>query len=135
MLRFDDNDLVWCKTYEWPGNVRELRHRIEQYVFHDGCRRLRDVLPPQRGLFSATPPPLGTAGELVARAVELEVHAILSGDSPPFETPRNYLAKYRRLVTSALREVRDRCNLTPDQIQRLFPEAKDPVSTISRWRQ
>ena len=108
VLRFDDEDLAWCKTYEWPGNVRKLRHRIEQYVFHDGFRRLRDVLPPQRGLTNAAPPPLATAAELVERAVELEVHAALNGGNSPFGTPNDYLARFRQLVTSAFREVRDR---------------------------
>ena len=134
VLRFDEDDITWCKTQAWPGNVRELRHCIDQYVFYDGHRRLKDVLAPQRGFPSSATPLPCTVGELVARAVELEVLTVLNGNAAPFGTPSEYLARFREHVTSAFREVKDRCNLTPEQIHRLFPEAKDPVSTISRWR-
>jgi transcriptional regulator with GAF, ATPase, and Fis domain len=134
VLRFDDEDLAWCGTYDWPGNVRELVLRVEQYVFYDGHRRLGDVVPPQRAVSDPTKAIHGTPRELVTRAVELELQAVLAGDSPAFGTPSDYLDRFRQLVTSAFREVKDRNALTPAQIQRLFPDAKDPVSTISRWR-
>lgn len=135
VLHFEDEDLDWCRSYTWPGNVRELAHRINQYVFHDGHRRLCDVLPVHHGFTGPGQPHHGTTRGLVLRAVELELQAVLDGNSPPFAQPSDFLTRFRDLVTWAFREVKDRRGLTPGQIQQLFPGAKDPVSTISRWRQ
>jgi hypothetical protein len=64
----------------------------------------------------------------------MEIQSVLNGGSPGFGTPSNYLSHFRELATTAFLAVKDRLGLTPAQIQRLFPDAKDPVSTISRWR-
>ncbi len=81
VTQLTNDDLQWCQEYDWPGNVRELRQRLELYVFYNGQRRLRDVMPPQRPFDSPAVPSMSAASvdSIIGAAVQRHLDEMLQG--------------------------------------------------------
>jgi hypothetical protein len=131
-----DEDVSWCESYEWPGNVRELRQRLDLYVYHNGHRRLADVMPPQPAFVSVPGSTVREEGveALVGQAVHLYLRKALAGEITPPGQPQKLVTYFQQLVKSAVFEFRSAHRLNKDDLIRLFPDAQDAVSTLGRWR-
>lgn len=132
--RFDESDLRWCESYEWPGNIRELRRRTELYVYHDGYRRLQEVMP-TTSLESATVRAGETPAEvLVEDAVRQYLDDVLDGNEIAPGQPKSLLSHFQRYVKHAVYRFKANRRLTRDELSTLFPDARDAETTIGRWR-
>lgn len=135
-----EEDLHWCKEYHWPGNVRELRQRLDLYVYYNGHRRLKEVLPVHGDALTATAVSGSSGGALesppllVQEAVNRYLQAVLDGRRPAPNQPQYLLAEFRDMVTAAVYRFKSERHLSRDQLQAMFPAAKDAESTIGRWK-
>lgn len=136
VIHLTDEDIVWSESYDWPGNVRELRQRLDLYVYHNGHRRLHDVMPPQRGF--VRPPGSDEreegAEQFIGKAVHLYLARVLAGEAAPPGQPQKLLAYFQELVRSAVYRFKLDNRLTKEDLTLLFPDAQDAVTTIGRWR-
>jgi transcriptional regulator with PAS, ATPase and Fis domain len=135
VMRLDEMDLQWCESYLWPGNVRELRQRMDRYVYNDGKRRLRDVMPPPT--LRTTTALLSNSTDtdtLVESAVWQYLDAVLEGKQAAPGQPGMLLSRFERSVKNAVYRFKSNRRLTSGQLSTLFPEARDAGTTIGRWR-
>jgi DNA-binding NtrC family response regulator len=131
-----DDDLQWCHDYDWPGNVRELRQRLEQYVFHNGRRRIRDVMPPQRPFHVQSSQQTNVQGieSIIGSAVHRHLDDILQGRAHAAGQPKALLGHFQLMVKNAVYQFKNDRRLNKEQLLALFPDARDAESTIGRWR-
>lgn len=138
VVKFDERDLLWCEEYNWPGNVRELKHRVEQYVFHNGNRRLPDVMPvhPCKGLPAAGAVDCDQEDEqgIIGNLVSLYLQKVLDGIELPPGQPSDLLERFAKSVRIGVYRFKTEKRLKRMDLERIFPNAKDPESTIGRWR-
>jgi transcriptional regulator with PAS, ATPase and Fis domain len=126
-------DLRWCEEYDWPGNIRELKQRLELYVYHNGHRRLRDLMPTD--FRPATDndhcqDDQSVLDDLVTRYL-LQV---LDGTELAPGQPSDLLRRFEQMVKHSVYKFKTSRRLGPNDLGRVFPGAKDPDTTIGRWR-
>ncbi|REJ92340.1 MAG: sigma-54-dependent Fis family transcriptional regulator [Planctomycetota bacterium] len=135
VLVLTNEDLEWCARYDWPGNIRELRQRLELYVYRNGHQRLAEVLAPQRLLdFRPDEASSGDIASSINEIVAIYLQRVLDGDEPPPGQPNELIKFFENLVTSAVCAFKAEQRLKPPEIKRLFPNAKDPETTLGRWK-
>jgi DNA-binding NtrC family response regulator len=133
-------DLQWCEEYDWPGNVRELRKRLELYVYRNGHRRLKDVLPAQdlNQFVVASTSAGGTRtadpAVLIETAVNNYLQGVLDGRVTAPGKPNDLVTAFRDMVTASVYRFKVRNRLSGEEVARIFPEAKDAETTIGRWK-
>ena len=135
VVRLEAEDLQWCTTHDWPGNVRELRQALDLYVFHNGHRRLRDIVTTREGL-KPTPQtsPAGKVDALVTNAVEIYLQSVLEGRAAPPGQPEELLRHFAQVVKQAVYAFKTNNRLSKDQVATIFPSAKDAETTVGRWK-
>lgn len=136
VIELTREDLQWCQSYDWPGNVRELRQRLDLYVYRNGHRRLKDVMPQERVF--VRPPGATTREEAVesfiGRAVHVYLARALAGEVPAPGQPQKLLAFFQQLVKQAVYRYKLDNRLNKDDLGVLFPDAQDAVTTVGRWK-
>jgi transcriptional regulator with GAF, ATPase, and Fis domain len=138
VVRFEPEDVRWMQEYVWPGNIRELRQRLELFVYHNGHRRLTEVMPiycrfsPQTG--EPTTSIASDPQALVDRALDVYLQAVLDGREQPPGQPMRLLQRFDRMVKRAVSRFREEHLATGDEMQRLFPNARDWQTTLGKWR-
>lgn len=131
--RFDPADIDFLTTHPWPGNVRELRQCLELYVFHNGHRRLTELVS------RVTPrkkPPAAVGDdwtEGIERAVTGYLRAVLAGGEAAPGRPDELLKRFDRLVKRAVCAFRTAEGTTPADMNLIFANAKDWHTTVGKW--
>jgi hypothetical protein len=131
--RFEPEDLDFLKTHTWPGNVRELRHCLELYVYHNGHRRLSDLVSRVTPRKKAHPMTGDDRTAGVERAVTAYLRAVLVGEETPPGRPDELLKKFDRLVKRAVCAFRNAEGTTAADMQAIFTNAKDWQTTVGKW--
>ena len=133
-------DLRWCEEYDWPGNVRELRKRLELYVYRNGHRRLKDVLPAQdlNQFVVASKSAVGTKtadpAALIETAVDNYLQGVLDGRVTAPGKPEDLVRVFKKMVNASVYRFKVRKRLSGEELTRIFPDAKDAETTIGRWK-
>ena len=128
-----DEDLEFCQTYEWPGNIRELKHRLDLYVFHEGKRRLRDVMP-IRDLSEFALEHQSPVSNRIRAMVDEYLEAVRNEQTEPPEGPQQLLDHFMLQVKTAVYQYKESNRLTGADLKQMFPSTKDPGTVISRWK-
>jgi DNA-binding NtrC family response regulator len=128
-----EEDLRWCESYDWPGNIRELKQRLDLYVYHDGHERLCDLLPTDFqpvGDDDGVQDEQSVLDDLVTRYLQ----HVLDGTEPPPGRPNDLLRRYEQMIKQAVYKFKASRCIGPSDLGRIFPGAKDPDTTIGRWK-
>lgn len=138
VLTLTDEDLQWCMEYDWPGNVRELKHRLEQYVYHNGHRRLRDTMQPnqlaQLRATSAFEDDCRDERKIVDSLIADRLQRILEGREHPIGRPGELVDLFAQLVKGSIYRFKAQKGLGKKELAEIFPDAKDAETTIGRWK-
>lgn len=128
-----DEDREFCHTYEWPGNIRELKHRLDLYVFHQGQRRLKDVMPirdlNEFALDHQTP-----VSTRIQAMVDEYLEAVRNEQIDPPDGPQKLLDHFALQVKTAVYQYKEFNKLSGADLKQMFPNTKDPGTVIGRWK-
>ena len=132
--RFEPEDNEFLKTHTWPGNVRELRQCLELYVYHNGHRRLRDLVSRVTPTRKKVPAANGDNWpDGIERAVTAYLRAVLAGRESSPGRPDELLKKFDRLVKRAVCQFRNAEGTKTADMQTIFSNAKDWQTTVGKW--
>lgn len=138
ILSLTEEDLQWCMEYDWPGNVRELKHRLEQYVYHNGHRRLPDTMQLNHfGQLRATSElddDYTDERKIVNGLVAHRLQRVLQGVEHPIGKPGELVDHFAQLVKGSIYRFKAEKGLGKKELAKIFPEAKDAETTIGRWK-
>ncbi len=137
-VRLTEDDLRWCEKYNWPGNIRELRHALEQFVYRDGQRTLREIMSFTREERSQDISDLEAKHiddqSIIDVAVANYLKRVLEGAEQPPGKPGLLVERFTQMAKSSIYRFKVQNRLGRQEFKKLFPDAKDAETTVGRWK-